>query len=67
MTVPDQPLQAAGADADATRNVHPLPGVERAAPAELERNPGTELELERVREVRANLSAVERRTDRADG
>ncbi|MFQ5972584.1 MAG: deoxyribose-phosphate aldolase [Alphaproteobacteria bacterium] len=62
MTVPEQPLEAAGAKADAARNVHPLPGLERTAPAELERNPGTELELDRVRGVRANLSAVERRT-----
>ncbi|MGP1394535.1 MAG: deoxyribose-phosphate aldolase [Inquilinaceae bacterium] len=44
----------------APRNVHTLPG--RPPHDSPGRNPGTALELDRVEDVRVNLSAVERRT-----
>lgn len=44
-----------------TDNVTPMPGAKLAPAPHPERNPGTALELDWLREVRVNRSAVERR------
>ncbi len=55
--------EQAGSAGVAGPNVHPMPGVGPAADGhgEIDRNPGTALELDWIEEVRVNLSAVERR------
>ena len=47
--------------ADPGENVHPMPGLVRAAHGEIDRNPGTALERDWVEDIRVNLSATERR------
>ncbi len=44
-----------------THNVTPMPGAKAPAPMHLARNPGTALELDWLRDLRVNRSAVERR------